>query len=134
MALVEASRRALEVAKVSLRMADERRAAGTAALLEVDRARAELESDFQQLAGGAELQVSIVARALQSLTGREIAPELGRAGPLADDLHEEGPLERFEAPDERIPSLLAARQSRVSAEQLAAAQRLSLVPSLAGIP
>src|SRR6266702_313934 len=128
-ALVDASRRAVDVAKVSLRIAEERRAAGTAALLEVDRARAELESDLQQLAG-AELQVSIVARALQSLSG--IAPELDGRGSLADDLRDEGPLEGFEPPDERIPSLLAATRSREAAEQQAKAQRLTLVPRLTG--
>src|SRR6266702_1880518 len=128
-ALVDASRRAVDVAKVSLRIAEERRAAGTAALLEVDRARAELESDLQQLAG-AELQVSIVARALQSLSG--IAPELDGRGSLADDLRDEGPLEGFEPPDERIPSLLAATRSREAAEQQAKAQRLTLVPRITG--
>jgi len=128
-ALVDASRRAVDVAKVSVRIAEERRAAGTAALLEVDRARAELESDLQQLAG-AELQVSIVARALQSLSG--IAPELDGRGSLADDLRDEGPLEGFEPPDERIPSLLAATRSREAAEQQAKAQRLTLVPRITG--
>jgi outer membrane protein TolC len=128
-ALVEASRRAVDVAKVSLRIANERRAAGTAALLEVDRARAEVESDLQQLTG-AELQVAIVARALQSLTG--VTPELDDRGSLADDLHEEGPLDRFEPPDDALPSLLAATRSRASAEQQATAQRLSLLPRVVG--
>ncbi len=128
-ALVDASRRAVEVARVSLRIAEDRRAAGSAALLEVDRARAEVEGDLQQLAG-AELQVAIVARALQSLSG--LTPQTDGGGALADDLHEEGPLERFEPPDERIPSLLAATRSRVAAEQQATAQRLSLVPKLTG--
>ena len=128
-ALVDASRQAVEVAKVSLRIADQRRLAGSAALLEVDRARAELESDFQQLAG-AELQVSIVARALQSLSG--IAPELEGGGSLADDLRDEGPLEGFEPPDDRIPALLAATRSREAAEQQAKAQRLTLVPRITG--
>jgi outer membrane protein TolC len=128
-ALVGASQRAVDVARVSLRIAEERRAAGSAALLEVDRARAEVESDLQQLAG-AQLQVSIVARALQSLSG--IAPQLEGGGSLVDDLHDEGSLEAFEPPDERIPSLLAATRTRVAAEQQATAQRLSLVPRITG--
>ncbi len=126
-ALVASSRRALEVARASLRIAEQRHQAGTAALLDVDRARAEVERNVQQLAAS-ELQVSLVARALQSATG--IAPELQGEVVLADDLHEELPLERFQPPDDRIPSLAAAIQGRLASEQQARAQRLSLVPSL----
>ncbi len=126
-ALVDSSRRALEVARVSLRIAEQRHEAGTAPLLDVDRARAEVERNVQQLAA-AELQVSLVARALQSATG--ITPELQGEVALADDLHEEPPLERFQAPDAHIPSLAASIQSRVASEQQTTAQRLALVPSL----
>jgi outer membrane protein TolC len=126
-ALVEASRQAVAVARASLRIAEEHHGAGTAALLDVDRARAEVERNVQQLAG-AELQVALVARALESTTG--ITPALDGAVALRDDLHEEAPLERFERPDPELPSVDAAIQSRVAAEQLATAQRLSLVPSL----
>ena len=114
LALVEASREALDVARASLRIAEERHGAGTTALLDVDRARAEVERNVQQLAA-AELQVSLVARALQSLTG--ISPALEGEGPVADDLHEELPLERFQAPDDKIPALAAAIQSRVASDQ-----------------
>ena len=126
-ALVASSRRALEVAKESLRIAEERHRAGTTALLDVDRARAEVERDVQQLAS-AGLQVSLVARALQSLTG--ISPLLEGEVKLADDLREEPPLEQFQVPDEQIPSLAAAIQGRVASEKQAQAQRLSLAPSL----
>jgi outer membrane protein TolC len=127
LALVGSSRRALEVARESLRIAEERNRAGAAALLDVDRARAEVERNVQQVAG-AELQTSLVARSLQSLTG--ISPALDGGVALADDLHEEPPLERFQAPDEGIPALAAAIQGRVAAEKQATAQRLTLVPSL----
>jgi outer membrane protein TolC len=127
LALVESSRRALEVARASLRIADERHRAGAVALLDVDRARAEVERNVQQVAN-ADLQVSLVARALQSLTG--ISPELEGEVTLADDLREEPPLERFQVPDEELPALAAAIQGRVASEQQARAQRLSLVPSL----
>ncbi len=127
-ALVGSSRRALDVARTGLRTAEERHAAGVAPLLDVDRARAEVERDVQQLAA-AELQVSLVARALESASG--MAPEVDREVALADDLHEEPPLERFQAPDDRIPSLAAAIQGRASSEQQATARRLALVPSLA---
>ncbi|HEX9400982.1 MAG TPA: TolC family protein [Anaeromyxobacter sp.] len=127
LALVASSRRALDVARASLRIAEERHRVGTTALLDVDRARAEVERDVQQLASS-ELQVSLVARALQSLTG--ISPVLEGEAKLADDLREEPPLERFQVPDEQIPSLAAAIQGRIASEKQAKAQRLALVPSL----
>ncbi|WP_160309040.1 TolC family protein, partial [Anaeromyxobacter sp. PSR-1] len=64
-ALVEASRRALDVSRAGLRIAEARHGAGSTALLDVDRARAEVERNVQQLAT-AELQVSLAARALRS--------------------------------------------------------------------
>lgn len=126
-ALVASSRRALEVARAGLRIAEQRHQAGTAGLLDVDRARAEVERNVQQLAA-AELQVSLVARALQSATG--IVPELQGEVALTDDLHPESPLERFQALDDQIPSLAAAVKRRIASEEQARAQRLSLVPSL----
>ncbi|ABS25231.1 TolC family protein [Anaeromyxobacter sp. Fw109-5] len=126
-ALVGASSRALEVARAGLRIAEERHDAGSTGLLDVDRARAEVERNVQQLAS-AELQVSLVARELRSLTG--IAPEVGGEAPLADDLHEEPPLERFQPADDQLPAVAAAIESRVAADRQARAQRFVLVPSL----
>jgi outer membrane protein TolC len=127
LALVGASRRALEVAQESLRIAERRHQAGSTGLLDSDRARAEVERNVQQLAS-AELQVSLGARALQSLTG--MSPELEGTGPLAADLHEEPPLERFQPRDEELPALSAAIERRAAADRQARAQRLALVPSL----
>jgi len=129
LALVAASRQAVDVARESLRVAEERKAAGTAALLDVDRARAEVESDVQQLAA-ADLQVSIVARALESLSG--VAPAIEGSGELVDDLHPEAPAETFETPDEKIPSVLSAEQSSLSAEEQARGERYTLLPTLSG--
>lgn len=128
LALGRAARRALEVSRESLRIAEERRRAGAVGPIDVDRARAEVERNVQQVAG-ADLQTALVARALQSLTG--IAPSLEGEVTLADDLREEPPLERFQVPDDRIPSLAAAVEGRVAAEKEARAERLTLVPSLA---
>jgi outer membrane protein TolC len=127
LALVQAAGRALEVARASLRIAESRYEAGTVPLLDVDRARAEVERNVQLLAS-AELQVSLGARALHSATG--IAPALEGEVALADDLHEEPPLERFQVPDAELPALAAAIQSRVASEQEARARRFALVPSL----
>jgi outer membrane protein TolC len=128
LALVESSRHALAVAQEGLRIAEARNRAGAAALIDVDRARAEVERNVQQVAA-AGLQVSLVARSLQSATG--ISPALEGAPALADDLREEPPLEKFQAPEDRIPSLAAAVQGRVAAEKQATAQKLTLLPSLA---
>lgn len=130
LALVASSRRALAVAQSSLRIAERRHQAGSTPLLDVDRARAEVERNVQQVAA-AELQVSLAARALQSATG--LAPVLEGEPALADDLHEEPPEERFQVPDDRIPSLRAAILARLASEERASAQRLSLVPSLSAV-
>ncbi len=127
LALVASSRRALAVAESSLKIAQQRQQAGTTPPIDVDRARAEVERNVQQVAT-AELQAALVARALQSATG--LSPEAQGEQALADDLHEEPPLERFQVPDDRIPSLAAAAQGRLASEQQATAQRLTLVPAL----
>ena len=127
LALVGSSRHALDVAQESLRIAEQRRGAGAAAMLDVDRARAEVERNVQQVAG-AELQVSLVARTQQSRTAKAPAREGDVA--LADDLHEEPTLESFQPPDAAIPALGAAIEGRLADEALARAQRLTLAPSL----
>jgi outer membrane protein TolC len=128
LALVEAAQRALDVARASLRIAEQRHEAGAVALLDVERARAEVERQVQQLAA-ADLQVALGARALQSMTG--LSPELeGEVVALADDLRPEPPLESFTPPDGELPAVAAAVQGRVASEQLARARKLALVPSL----
>jgi outer membrane protein TolC len=129
LALVQASRRSLEVAREGLRIAETRHEAGAAAPLDVDRARAEVERNVQQLAS-AEFDVSVVARALESTTG--MTPELDGEVFLADDLHEEAPLERFQSAEDQIPQIAAATLTSAASEEQARAQRLSLVPSLSG--
>ncbi|ABC82008.1 TolC family protein [Anaeromyxobacter dehalogenans] len=126
-ALVEASRRALDVSRAGLRIAEARHGAGSTALLDVDRARAEVERNVQQLAT-AELQVSLAARALRSLSGLE--PELEGEVALGDDLHEEPPIESFQAKDDEVPAIASAMRARVAEEREAWARRLVLVPSL----
>lgn len=127
-ALVVAARRALEVAQAGLRIAEARHGAGSTALLDVDRARAEVERNVQQVAA-AELQVALAGRALRSLSG--IEPDLeGEPALVGDDLHEEPPLESFQPGDEEIPALASAIRTRVAQEREGWARRLVLVPSL----
>jgi len=129
LALVSASQRALQVAQAGEKITHTRVQLGQSPALEEDRARAEVERQVQQLAG-AELQVSVAAQALDSQSG--IAPELGATVELSDDLHEEPALAEFQPPPEGTPAMAAAAQARKAAEQQASAQRLALVPSLAG--
>lgn len=128
--LVEAARRALDVSRTGLALTETRFRAGSAAGLEVDRARADVERQVQQLAA-AELQRDLVARSLTSRSGVAPAIDPGSGAiALADDLHEEPPLEDFQTPDAGLPSLAAATLARRAQEAQARAQRLTLVPSL----
>ena len=129
LALVAASQTAFDVSREGLRLAEARYQAGTAAGLEVDRARADVEQQFQQLAG-AHLQVQLGARALQSASG--IEPDVSAVVPLSDDLHPELELRAFEASLTSLPSVAAASTATRAAELNAAAQRLALAPSIAG--
>ncbi len=126
-ALVGASQRALEVAQASLRIADQRHRAGAVGLLDLDRARGEVERNVQQLAG-AELEVALTGRALRSLSG--IEPALDGVTSPQDDLHEEPPLDAFQSPDRALPAVEAAIEGSAAAAGGARAQRLALVPSL----
>jgi outer membrane protein TolC len=129
LALVAASQQALAVSRESLRLAQARFEAGAAPVLDVDRARADVESQAQQVAA-AELQVALSARALESVSGA--APAASGVVPLEDDLHPEPELARFQAGFDGLPAVASARLATRAAEQQAEAQRLALLPSLAG--
>ncbi len=129
LALVTASRTALDVSREGLRLAQARYQAGTAAALEVDRARADVEQQVQQLAA-AELQVALSARALESASG--VRPDVSTVVPLSDDLHPEPELGTFETGLAGLPAVAAASASTRAALQQADAQRLALAPSIAG--
>jgi outer membrane protein TolC len=129
LALVDASKRALEVSKASLDLTRERLSAGTAAPFDTDRAEAEVERQVQQLAT-AELQVALSTRSLESLTG--MPPDLSTSPILTDDLHTEVALEEFQKPDVDLPQIAAATRTRESMERQATAAKLALVPALVG--
>lgn len=128
-ALVGASKAALQVSREALRLAEEHYRAGTAAVLEVDRARAEVEQRVQQVAS-AELQVAVSSRALGSASG--VSPDLSTSIELDPDLRPEAPLAELEKDVPNVPAVVAAARVTRNAEQLATAQRLTLVPSIAG--
>ena len=129
LALVTASAKALEVSRENLRLAQNRYDAGVVPELDVDRARAEVEQQNQQVAT-AGLQVALAARALESASG--VAPDAATTVPLDDDLHPEAALQGFEAGIEQLPAVSAATESTRAAEQQADAQKLTLVPTLSG--
>jgi outer membrane protein TolC len=129
LALVAASRSALDVSREGLRLAQARYQAGTAAILEVDRARADVEQQVQQLAA-AELQVALSARALESASA--VRPDVSSSVPLSDDLHPEPELAAFETGLAGLPAVEAASARTRAALQEADAQRLAVLPSIAG--
>ncbi len=129
LALVTASQQALDVSRENLRLAENRYSAGVAPVLDVDRARADVELQTQQLAS-ADLQVALAARALESASS--VPPDISTTIPLADDLRTEPPLSSFETEVPRLPAVAAAAESTRSAEQLAGAQKLALLPSVNG--
>ncbi len=129
LALVAASQEALAVSREGLRLAQTRFEAGAAAALDVDRARADVETQVQQVASS-DLQVSLAARALESASG--VTPIVQDVVPLEDDLRPEPDLPTFQAGFDALPSVASARLETRAAEQQAQAQRLALLPSLAG--
>jgi len=129
LALVDASKTALDVSREGLRLAQARYRAGAAAALDVDRARADVEQQFQQLAA-AELQVALAERALESTSS--VTPDVSAAPPLSDDLHPEPELAAFQTGLNSLPSVEAASASTTAARQEADAQKFALAPVIAG--
>ena len=133
-ALVSASQHALEVARAGFTLTQNRLAAGSAAVLDANRAAAEVERQVQQVAL-AQLQQALACQSLLSLSG--LVPQGSAAAEeLADDLAAEQPLQSFDegAPEQDgpLPAVAAARLQRLSYERLATAQSLTLIPALSG--
>ncbi len=129
LALVTAAQKALDVSRESARLAQNRMNAGVAPELDLDRARADVEQQSQQLSA-AGLQVALASRALESASG--VTPEAAAGIALDDDLHAEPALATAEAGVEGLPSVAAAAASTRAAGQQLDAQRLSLLPTIAG--
>jgi outer membrane protein TolC len=129
MALVTSAQKALDVSRESLRLATVRNEAGVGPQLDVDRARADVEAQTQQVAS-AQLQVSLSARTLQSASG--VTPDEQTPAQFVDALQEAPPLETFEKVLEQLPSVEAAKENTRSFEEAATAQHLALLPTLGG--
>jgi outer membrane protein TolC len=128
-ALVSVAEKYLEVSRQTLRITQSRLSAGTATLLEVNRAMADVEQQVQQLAS-ARLQLALSARDLESTTS--IEPDISSEVELSDDLHSEPDLPLFEAELVNVPSVNAAAAATRAAQQQADAQRFALLPTLSG--
>src|SRR2546428_2019184 len=128
LALVAASRGALEVSREGLLLAQARLRAGAAGVLEVDRARADVEQQFQQLAA-AELQVALATRALESASN--VHAEISEAVPLIDDLHPEPELSLFASDVAALPSVAAAAANTRAAAMEGGAREFALSPTIA---
>jgi outer membrane protein TolC len=129
LALVTSAQKALDVSRESLRLATARRDAGTGPELDVDRARADVESQTQQVAS-AQLQVVLSARALETASG--VAPDQSPVANFNDQLEPAAALNTFEASIENLPSVLAAKETTHSNQQLIDAQKLAFLPTLVG--
>ncbi len=127
MALVEASQSALSVARSSLDLTQERLHAGSAASLDVDRARSEVERQVQQLASS-ELGLALAAQTLTSMT--DVIPDIGHPEPLNDDLHMEQPIDTFTPEGNKHPSLAGARETTELSLRGVRASQLVLVPAV----
>jgi outer membrane protein TolC len=129
LALVTSAQKALDVSRESLRLAAARRDAGTGPELDVDRAKADVESQTQQVAA-AQLQAVLAARALETASG--VAPDQTPVEGFTDQLEPAQALDTFESQVEKLPSVLAAKELTQSNQQLIDAQKLAFVPTLAG--
>jgi len=126
-ALRAAALKTLQAAEQDVVLTRERQAGGVATGLDLDRATAEVERARQSLSD-AELTLQLSRRMLHTLTG--LLPE-GEASAVADDLHEEEPLENWLGGSvEAIPAVASAVEQRRRNESNAVASKLALVPTL----
>jgi len=102
--------------------------AQVASQLELSRAEAEVQRATQTYEE-ANLQVVLVERNLQNLTGLEASSE---EASLDDDLHEEAPLQTFMGRSDDSPLVRAARHSVRAAELSVDAAWLALLPTVGG--
>lgn len=126
LAVRDAAQRSLGVAEAQLKLQEIRGSLGAATEVELLRARAEVERGKQTVAETL-AAVALTRRALQSLTGLEIADE---AQLPADDTTPDAPLPELEA---KLAGLPAVRASAKEAEYAAAAAdvaRWAYAPSL----
>jgi outer membrane protein TolC len=127
-ALARSARLSVSSSEENLRNVEARRSAGVATDLDRERAIANVERARQDLAD-AELSMDLAARNLETLSG--LSPAASDDFP-ADDLHEEAPLERWQALAAASPQGRAARSSEEAARESQKAAARALLPTLSG--
>ncbi len=130
-ALIDSANRNQKVAEDNLQLVRARKEGGVASDLDVERAVAQVENAKQNVAS-AILSVELAGRSLHTLSG--IEPGHG-GGSLADDLHDEPPLEDWRRAVDRnlIPSLRSAAFNTVAARRNAyGSYILAFAPTIVG--
>lgn len=125
-ALARSAAISVKAAEDNLRVVEQRVAAGVANDLDRERALANVARTQQQLAD-AELGVALAARGLETLSGLSPTPAQEFQ---SDDLHEEAPLQRWEALASQTPQRRAAESAQRAAEQSQKAASRALLPTL----
>jgi outer membrane protein TolC len=118
----------LELSRDNAALTVTRRDGGTASELDVQRAKGDVARAEQDVVT-ATLNVTTVRRALETLSG--VRPE-PTSELLADDLHEEAPLETWLVGSERLAPVQSARAAQRSAEESARAAGAAWLPTLMG--
>ncbi len=126
--LVRSAALSVKAAEDNLHNVDVRLEAGVATAFDHERALANVELARQTLAD-TELGRDLVARQLETLSG--LAPLPAEDFP-ADDLHEEAPLERWQALANETPQMRAARSAEEAASEAQKSASTALYPTLAG--
>jgi outer membrane protein len=127
-AVLESAQRALKLSQENAASTREKRAAGTASELDVQRARGDTARAEQDVAV-ASLNVVTSRRSLETLSG--LTPEPAHEFPT-DALQPEAPLETWIGNGEKVPSVQSARAARRAAERGIRAADAAWLPTVNG--
>jgi outer membrane protein TolC len=127
-AVLQSAQRALQLSQQNALLTREKRDAGTASELDVQRARGDAARAEQDLAASS-LNVAISRRALETLSG--MTPEPAQEFP-ADDLTPEQPLATWLGSVKEIPAVESAQAARRAAERGKRAADAAWLPRVSG--
>ncbi|MDB4976694.1 MAG: outer rane efflux protein [Myxococcaceae bacterium] len=127
-AVLSSAQRALKLSQDNSTLAVDKRDAGTASELDVQRARGDVARAEQDVAT-ASYNVVVSRRSLETLSGMQ--PEPAHEFP-ADDLGPEPPLASWLGKREQVPGVKSARAARHAAERAAQAANAAWLPTVSG--
>ena len=125
-AVLDSANKRRDTAQANLDFVRVRHDAGVATDLDFKRSSSELDRTKQDIAD-AEYQVRIARRSLSTLSGHE--PGAGGV-PLADDLSDEDPFDRWRIDVSSLPAVRASHEDVRSADHSAKATRAALWPTI----